>query len=67
MKPSSKARKGTARTTSASKKATRKKKAPRCKTCGAAIRVPDGWNAGSAARKHYWRKHPEVMTKKGSR
>jgi len=53
---SSKARKGKGR-----------KRAPRCKTCGAAIRVPEGWTAGSAARKHYWRKHPEVMQPKGSR
>ena len=25
------------------------------------IRVPDGWAAGSAIRRHYWAKHPEVM------
>lgn len=37
------------------------RKAPRCRTCGKVIRVPAGWSAGSAARKHYWAKHPEVM------
>lgn len=43
------------------------RKAPRCKECGKAIRVPEGWNAGSAARKHYWAKHREVMQPKGNR
>ena len=43
------------------------RKSPRCKTCGKAIRVPEGWSAGSAARKHYWSKHPEVMLPKGNR
>ena len=42
-------------------------RSPRCKTCGAAIRVPEGWDKGSAVRKHYWRKHPEVMQRKGAR
>jgi hypothetical protein len=43
------------------------RKAPRCRTCGKAIRVPAGWGPGSAARKHYWAKHPEVMRPKGNR
>lgn len=45
---------------------TKKRRAPRCKKCGAAIRVPEGWSVGPAARRHYWRKHREVMQPKGS-
>jgi hypothetical protein len=33
----------------------------RCKTCGKAIRVPQGWSVGPAVRRHYWAKHPERM------
>lgn len=33
----------------------------KCKTCGKTIRVPAGWTVGPAARKHYWRNHPERM------
>lgn len=44
-----------------------KPKAPRCKTCGAAIRVPEGWAVGSAARRHYWTKHRDVMLPKVGR
>lgn len=33
----------------------------KCKTCGKTIRVPAEWGIGSAVRKHYWAKHPEVM------
>lgn len=33
----------------------------RCKTCGKAIRVPEGWTTGPAVRRHYWSKHPERM------
>lgn len=36
-------------------------KPPRCHRCNRAIRVPAGWSNGSAIRRHYWRKHPEVM------
>jgi hypothetical protein len=43
-----------------------KRKAPRCRTCGAAIRVPAGWSAGPAVRRHYWSKHRDVMMPKGS-
>jgi hypothetical protein len=44
------------------KKATPKKvKSPRCKRCGKAIRVPQGWTIGPAVRRHYWAKHREVM------
>ncbi|HWC14776.1 MAG TPA: hypothetical protein VG929_09285 [Actinomycetota bacterium] len=46
---------------------TKKPRPPRCHTCGAAIRVPEGWSAGPAVRRHYWRKHPEVMQPKGSK
>jgi hypothetical protein len=38
-----------------------KKKRPRCRTCGRPIHVPKGWSIGPAVRRHYWRKHPEVM------
>ena len=38
-----------------------KRKSPRCKTCGSVIRVPDGWSNLPAIRRHYWRKHREVM------
>ena len=48
-------------------KATSKTKSPRCRTCGKAIRVPRGWSAGPAVRRHYWAEHREVMTKGGSR
>ena len=44
-----------------------KRKVPRCKTCGAAIRVPEGWGIGSAARRHYWAKHREVMLPKAGK
>lgn len=33
----------------------------KCKTCGKTIRTPKGWSVGSAVRRHYWSKHPEVM------
>lgn len=32
-----------------------------CRTCGKKIYVPEGWTIGSAARRHYWRKHRDVM------
>ena len=35
----------------------------KCKTCGKTIRVPKGWTIGPAVRRHYWSKHPEVMTR----
>jgi hypothetical protein len=38
-----------------------KPKSPRCRTCGAVIRVPDGWSRGPAVRRHYWAKHRDVM------
>ncbi len=42
-------------------KRTPKRKSPRCATCGAAIHVPEGWSDLPAIRRHYWRKHREVM------
>lgn len=36
-------------------------KSVRCRTCGTRIRIPDGWSAGPAVRKHYWAKHRDVM------
>lgn len=42
-------------------KSQERKKTARCKTCGKAIRIPAGWSAGPAARKHYWRHHREIM------
>ena len=36
-------------------------KSVKCRTCGARIRIPEGWTPGPAVRKHYWAKHPEVM------
>lgn len=50
---------------SASKAGTRK--APRCRTCGAVIRVPQGWSVPPAVRRHYWSKHRDVMLGKGSK
>ena len=41
-----------------------KKKSPRCRTCGATIRVPAGWTAGPAVRRHYWAKHRDRMLPK---
>ncbi len=32
-----------------------------CHTCGARIRIPEGWTVGPAARRHYWAKHRDVM------
>jgi hypothetical protein len=43
-----------------------RKKAPRCNTCGAVIRVPDGWSLPPAVRRHYWAKHRDVMQPKGT-
>jgi hypothetical protein len=53
----------------ASKRASKtgKRKSPRCRTCGAVIRVPDGWSAGPAVRRHYWSKHRDVMLPEGSK
>ena len=45
----------------------KKRKTPRCRTCGAAIRVPEGWGVGSASRRHYWLKHRDVMLRKGGK
>ena len=42
----------------------KKSKSPRCKTCNQTIRVPRGWSAGPAVRRHYWAKHRDVMQKK---
>lgn len=43
------------------KKGAPKPKQPTCHKCGRNIHVPAGWSAGSAARKHYWRHHREVL------
>jgi len=32
-----------------------------CHTCGARIKIPDGWTIGPAVRRHYWAKHRTVM------
>ena len=37
----------------------------RCGLCERRIRIPTGWTRGPAVRRHYWAKHPEVMTGKG--
>ncbi len=37
------------------------RQAATCKTCGAAIAVPEGWSIGPAVRKHYWEAHAERM------
>lgn len=42
-------------------KARDKKKSPRCKLCGGVIRIPQGWTAGPAVRRHYWAKHRDHM------
>jgi hypothetical protein len=43
-------------------------KSPLCHTCGKRIRVPKGWDPGSAVRKHYWAKHRDHMLRgKGGR
>lgn len=43
-------------------------KSPRCGECGRTIRVPEGWSAGPAVRRHYWSKHREIMLgKRGSK
>ena len=34
---------------------------PRCQRCQRAIHVPAGWSHGPAVRRHYWRKHRDVM------
>ncbi|HLI57414.1 MAG TPA: hypothetical protein VKY26_10350 [Actinomycetota bacterium] len=34
-----------------------------CKTCGAAIEIPEGWGVGASVRRHYWSEHPERMLK----
>jgi len=41
------------------------RKSPRCRTCGAPIRVPKDWSAGAAVRRHYWAKHRAVMQPEG--
>lgn len=33
-----------------------------CKACGATVRVrPKDLSVGAAVRKHYWKRHPEIM------
>lgn len=43
------------------------KKTALCHTCGARIRIPDGWSVGPAVRRHYWAKHRARMQKDGTR
>lgn len=43
------------------KQKTAPKKSALCHTCGARIRIPDGWTIGPAVRRHYWAKHRTVM------
>jgi hypothetical protein len=33
----------------------------RCRICQRSIRIPEGWSMGPAVRRHYWRKHREIM------
>jgi hypothetical protein len=33
----------------------------RCRICKRSIRIPEGWSLGPAVRRHYWRKHREIM------
>ena len=44
-----------------SDKAAKRRKSPKCKTCGQTIRIPKGWSVGPAVRRHYWAKHRDVM------
>ncbi|HEX2196890.1 MAG TPA: hypothetical protein VHJ76_08185 [Actinomycetota bacterium] len=39
------------------------RRAPRCRSCGELIEVPQGWSHGPAVRRHYWARHREVMTR----
>ena len=32
-----------------------------CRICDRKVVMPKGWSAGSASRRHYWAKHPEIM------
>jgi hypothetical protein len=41
--------------------ATAPKRSFHCKICDRKIPMPKGWGVGSASRRHYWAKHPEVM------
>lgn len=43
------------------------RKSPRCRRCNKPIRVPPGWSPGAATRRHYWRKHRDVMMGCGER
>lgn len=38
-----------------------------CNACGRKVRMPEGWSPGSASRRHYWAKHPEIMRGKGGK
>lgn len=51
----------------AGKKGAPRKRSARCNTCGSVIRIPEGWTVGPAVRRHYWRKHPEVMRPRAGR
>ncbi len=42
-------------------------KSPVCRTCGKRIRIPKGWTAGPAVRRHYWREHRDVMQPEGTK
>jgi len=42
-------------------KPVKKNASPRCHTCGKKIRIPEGWTALPAVRRHYWAKHRDVM------
>ena len=39
------------------------RRVPRCRSCGEAIDVPEGWSHGPAVRRHYWSRHRDVMTR----
>jgi hypothetical protein len=43
------------------KRVEKRVKSPKCRTCGKRIRVPQGWSAGPAVRRHYWKEHRDVM------
>jgi hypothetical protein len=44
-----------------SRSSSERKKAPRCRLCERAVHMPKGWSMGASVRRHYWRKHRDVM------
>lgn len=54
-------RNATAKGVAKKPKVKKAKKSALCKTCGRRIVFPPGWEVGPSVRRHYWRRHPEVM------